>query len=108
MSHEGVQRDCNDWKEWLEAALEEIRQLEKKGAWTECFESEANGEEIIPRAWVFQHKRNPAGEIIKCEERIWLRGDLMIDSADSCAPVVQRRSIIQLFSICSIHPKNKN
>ena len=100
--HEEVQRDCNNLKEWLAAALKEIRRLEKKGVWTKCLKSKAEGEKIIPCAWVFCHKRNPAGEIIKCEVRICLRGDLMIDNAESCTPVVQW-STICFFIICSIH-----
>ena len=41
-SHEEVQRDCKNLKEWLAAALKEIRQLERKGSvWTECLKSEA-------------------------------------------------------------------
>ena len=51
--HEEVQRDCNNLKEWLAAALKEMRQLERKGVWTECLKSEAKGEQIIPCTWAF-------------------------------------------------------
>ena len=89
LSYKEVQRDYDNLKEWLAAALKEIRQLEKKNVWSECLRSEANGRQIIPCTWVFRYKRNPAGEIIKCKARICLRGDLMIDNADTYAPVVQ-------------------
>ena len=89
-------------KEWPAAALKEIRQLERKGIWTECLKSEAKGEQIIPCAWVFQHKRNPAREIIKCGVRICSRGDLMTNDSKSCAPAVQW-STICFFIICLIH-----
>ena len=51
--HEEAQRDHNNLKEWLAAARKEIRQLEKKGVWTECLKSKAQGKQIIPCAWVF-------------------------------------------------------
>ena len=70
------------------AALKEIKQLENKAVWVECKKEEANGEQIVPCTWVFRYNRNPAGEILKCEARICLRGDLMIDDSDSYAPVV--------------------
>ena len=83
--------------------MKEIRQLERKGVWTECLKSEVKGQQMIPCTWVFRHKRNPAGEIIKCKARICLRGDLMIDDSETCAPAVQW-STICFFIICSIHP----
>ena len=70
--HKEAQRDCNNLKEWFVAALEEIRQLERKGAWTECLNSEANGKQIIPCTCALQCKRDPAGDIIKCKARICL------------------------------------
>ena len=53
LSHREVQRDHKNLKEWLAAALKEIRQLERKGVWTECLKSKANGEQIIPCTWAF-------------------------------------------------------
>ena len=41
---EEVQRDCNNLKDWPAAALKGIRQLKKKGVWTECSKLEAKGE----------------------------------------------------------------
>ena len=102
LTYEEVQNDYDNIKEWLAAALKEIRQLESKNVWSECLKSEANGQQIIPCTWVFRYKRNPAGEIIKCKARICLRGDLMIDDADTYAPVVQW-STIRFFMICAMH-----
>ena len=53
LPHEEAQRDCNDLKEWLATAPKEIKQLERKGVWTECLKSEAKGEQIIPCTWAF-------------------------------------------------------
>ena len=64
--------------------------------------SEAKGEQIILCTWVFQCKRNPAGEIIKCNARICLRGNLMANCAESKAPAVWWRTIC-FFIIHSIH-----
>ena len=93
LSCDQAMRDYNNLKDWLAAALKEIKQLESKGVWTEVHKEEANGEQIIPCTWVFRYKRNPAGEIIKCKARICLRGDLMVDDSDSYAPVVMWSTI---------------
>ena len=93
LSYDEAMRDHKNLKDWLAAALKEIKQLEGKGVWTECLKSEAGGEQIVPCTWVFRYKRNPAGEIIKCKARICLRGDLMLDNSDLYAPVVQWSTI---------------
>ena len=85
--------DHNNLKDWLEAALKETKQLESKGVWTEAHKDKANGEQITPCTWAFQCKRNPAGEIIKCKAQICLRGDLMAEDSDSCAPAVMWSTI---------------
>ena len=49
-----VQRDCKNLKEWLAAALKEIRQLERKGSvWTECLKCNSDSQQIIPCTWAF-------------------------------------------------------
>ena len=93
LSYDQAMRDYNNLQDWLASALKEIKQLESKGVWTEVHKNEANGEQIIPCTWVFRYKRNPAGEIIKCKAQICLRGDLMVDNLDSCAPAVMWSTI---------------
>lgn len=93
LSYEEAMSDYKNLKDWLASSLKEIRQLEKKGVWTEVAKDEAKGEQIMPCTWVFCYKRNPAGEIIKCKARICLRGDLMEDDSDACAPVVEKSAI---------------
>ena len=93
LSYNKAMRDYENLKEWLAAALKEIRQLEGKKVWIECHKSEAKGEQIVPCTWVFRYKQKPAGEILKCKARICLRGDLMIDDSDSYAPVVMWSTI---------------
>ena len=53
LSHKEVHGDYENLKEWLAAALKEIRQPERKGVWTECLKSEAKGQQTIPCTWVF-------------------------------------------------------
>ena len=38
-------RDHENLKDWLAAALKEIKQLEGKGVWIECFKSEDGNEQ---------------------------------------------------------------
>ena len=45
---EEAQRGHDNLKERLAAALKEVRQLKKKGVWTESLKSGAKGEQIIP------------------------------------------------------------
>ena len=96
LSFDQAMRDHLHIEEWLAAALKEITQLEKKNCWSECLKSEAKSKKIIPCTWVFNFKRNPAGEITKCKARICLRGDLMTDDSESYAPVVQWLSLIHI------------
>ena len=56
LTYEEVQQDYDNLKEWLAAALKEIRQLEGKKVWVECRKSEAKGQQIIPCTWVFSIK----------------------------------------------------
>ena len=93
LSYDKAMRDYNNPKDWLAAALKEIKQLEGKGVWTECHKLEAGNEQIVPCTWVFRYTRNPAGETIKCKAKICLRGDLMLDNSDLYAPVVQWSTI---------------
>ena len=93
LSYDEAMNDFANLKAWLASALKEIRQLEKKDVWVECLKSEAKGQQIVPCTWVFRCKCNPTGEIIKCKARICLRGDLMLDDAETHAPVVQWSTI---------------
>ena len=36
------------WKDWLAAALKVIKQIQGKGVWVECLESEAGNKQIVP------------------------------------------------------------
>ena len=102
LTYDETLRDLKHLKDWMEAALKEIKQLESKECWIECRKSEVpHGEKIVPCTWVFRYKRNPAGEIIKCKGRICIRGDLMEGDEESYAPVSSWSSI-RLFLILSM------
>lgn len=99
--HKEAMADHDNSKDWLASASKEIRQLESKGVWIECKKSGAKGQQIIPCAWVSRCKRNPASEIMKCKARICLRGDLMEDDSNTCAPVVQSPMIKSFITVSS-------
>ena len=102
LTYDETLRDLKHLKDWMEAALKEIKQLESKECWIECRKSEVpHGQKIVPCTWVFRYKRNPAGEIIKCKGRICIRGDLMEGDEESYAPVSSWSSI-RLFLILSM------
>ena len=102
LTYDETLRDLEHLKEWMDAALKEIKQLESKECWTECRKSDVpKGIKIVPCTWVFRYKRNPAGEIIKCKGRICIRGDLMEGDEESYAPVSSWSSI-RLFLILAM------
>ena len=53
LSYNEAMRDYENVKDWLAAALKEIKYLENKKVWMECHKLEANGEQIVPCTWVF-------------------------------------------------------
>ena len=54
LSYDEAMCDYKNLKDWLAAALKEIKQLEGKGVWTECHKLEAGNEQIVPCTWVFR------------------------------------------------------
>ena len=57
-------------KEFEKAMIKEIRDLEKRGAWTGVLRSSIpKGAEIVPLTWVFKIKRLPNGEFDKFKAR---------------------------------------
>jgi hypothetical protein len=85
---------------WIQAAQNEISELEAHGSWVEVPESEAKGR-ILPSTWVFKKKRAPDGSIKKFKARICLRGDLMEGVSDTFSPVVAF-STVRVFFIMSL------
>jgi len=74
---------------WIEAAAQEIAQLESKGTWIEVPIAEARTR-ILPGTWMFRLKRRsvtwvfglkrtPDGSILKFMARYYVRGDLQED-----------------------------
>ena len=85
---------------WIQAAQNEISELEAHGSWVEVPEREARGR-IVPSTWVFKVKRAPDGSIKKFKARICLRGDLMEGVSDTFSPVVAF-STVRVFVIISL------
>jgi hypothetical protein len=94
---------------WREAALVEIRALEKHGTWEEVPRAEASSK-ILPGTWTFRRKRSPDGEIKKYKARFCIRGDLQEGAFDTYSPLVAWSTIhfllifaiIQDWVACSI------
>ena len=103
LSFEQAMSDSHKEK-WLAAAEEEIRALERHGAWLEVPFDEARNKNIVPSTWVFKVKRTPDGDIKKFKARLCLRGDLMRGVTDTYAPVVAF-STVRIFLIMSIISK---
>ena len=81
-------------KEFEKAMIKEIRDLEKRGAWTGVLRSSIpKGAEIVPLTWVFKIKRLPNGEFDKFKARICVRGDLQHLESEVCAPVCKWATI---------------
>jgi hypothetical protein len=84
---------------WVQSMQNEITELEKKGTWEECDQSEATSR-IVPLQWALRIKRFPDGREKKKKSRIVVRGDLQEGVVDSFAPVVDWASIRLFFFIC--------
>jgi hypothetical protein len=85
--------------QFLEAADEEISQLEAQGTWKEVPKTEARYK-IIPSQWVFKLKRTADGTVKKTKGRCVLRGDLQEDMGDSFSPVASWATV-RVFLILS-------
>ena len=73
--------------EWMQAAAEEIAQLEAKDTFEEVPISTATGR-ILPGTWAFKRKRRPDGTVKKFKGRFCVRGDLQEGDVETYAPVV--------------------
>ena len=100
LSFEEAMKD-SDREKWIEAAQNEIKELEQHKAWIEVPISEVKDEQIVPSTWVFRRERSPDGRVKRWKARFCVRGDLMRGITDTYAPVVGF-STVRLFLIISI------
>ena len=87
-------------EEWIKAAIEEIKMLEKLNCWVEISIEEAT-EKVLPGTWVFKIKRAPDGSFKRFKARYCIRGDLQEGDFDTYAPVVHFSSV-RLFLAWSL------
>jgi hypothetical protein len=88
-------------EKWKDAALAEIRSLEKNDTWVIVDKTEAKGR-ILPGTWVFRRKRTPDGTVSKFKARYCVRGDLEdVTNQETFAPVVAW-STVRLFLALSL------
>jgi hypothetical protein len=82
--HEAISQP--DWDEFSDAALLEIRTLEKMNTWRVVLESEVRkNKKILGGTWVFKRKRDTSGKITKHKARYCVRGDQQVAGVDRTA-----------------------
>jgi Reverse transcriptase (RNA-dependent DNA polymerase) len=90
-----------DWEQFRQAALLEIRTLERMGTWQEVLRSSVpSGHRVLGGTWVFKRKRDPTGLITRHRARYCVRGDQQVAGVDyfeSYAPVVAWPSVRMMF-----------
>ena len=91
--------------EWLEAAQEEILELEAREAWDEVDVSVAENKQILPGTWTFKLKRAPDGTIKRHKARWCCRGDLQRkeDIDESVYAPVAFFSTLRLFMAITLN-----
>ena len=91
-------------KEFEKAMIKEIRDLEKRGAWTGVLKSSVpKGAQIVPLTWVFKIKRLPNGDFDKFKARICVRGDLQHLDSEVYAPVCKWATIRSVLAFAVKH-----
>jgi hypothetical protein len=99
-SYDQAMDDAVDRERWIDAAVTEIRTLERIHCWDEVPTSSAETK-ILPGTWAFRRKRTPDGEIKKWKGRYCVRGDLQEGEFETFAPVVAWATI-RLFLTISL------
>ena len=79
-------------EQWLEAAQNEISELDEKRTWTEMHKQDLPpNANVLPGTWVLKVKRYPDGQFRKFKARYCVRGDKQLEGVDyfqTYAPVV--------------------
>lgn len=92
--------ECDEWEEWMEAAKDELESLREMRTFTEV--PRLPGMKVIDSKWVFKHKRDSRGNIVRHKARITARGFRQtqgIDFNEVFAPV---GSSSALRTMCSV------
>ena len=95
-------RLTNEYEQFREAALKEIRSLEDKGTWELVLRKLAKDKNILPSTWTLKRKRFPDLRIREYKARFCARGDkqkLGVDYDETYAPVVQWSTIRLLLTM---------
>jgi Reverse transcriptase (RNA-dependent DNA polymerase) len=90
-------------KQWEQAILDEYDALIKNGTWT--LTTLPEGRQAISYKWIFKHKLNQAGEVIRFKARLVARGFRQaygIDYLDTFTPVAKLASLRILLTIAAM------
>lgn len=91
-----------DWPQWIEAIKYEINALEKHNSWRVV--TPPTGAKIVGCRWVFDIKRNAAGEITRYRARLVAQGFSQVPGVnffDTYAPVAKLASVRTVLAIAN-------
>ena len=94
-----------DGDRWKAAAQSEMDSLHKKETWT-LVDKLPPGKNLVSNKWVFTHKRDSTGKIVRYKARLVARGFSQregIDYEEVFAPVVRYGSIRVLLAVANQH-----
>jgi hypothetical protein len=91
---------CDEWEEWMEAAKDELDSLRNMQTFTEV--PRLPGMKVIDSKWVFKHKRDSRGNIIRHKARITARGFRQTQGVDFNEVFAPVGSSSALRTMCSV------
>ena len=90
-------------EQWEKAIRDEVKSLIKNHTWD--YAPRPRGRQVVSNKFVFKHKKNEIGQIVRLKARLVVRGFSRIHSVDyldTYAPVVKLTSIRILLAIAAI------
>jgi hypothetical protein len=96
-------------EQWTEAALNEVKELQTRGTWSEMHKKDLPAHaNVLPGTWALKVKRFPDGRFRKFKARYCVRGDKQLEGVDyfqTYAPVVSWitvRMLLILTVFCNL------
>lgn len=95
--------ECREREHWMSAIENELHAHTKNGTWTIVPRTAAM--KVIGNKWLFVHKRNEKGEIVRYKARLVALGfgqKFGVNFFETYSPVANTNSIRMLIAMCSI------